>query len=781
MLLLVDARQPKQRICDAENTMSQNDDYQQWNIPSVTPELPVEAEPNADSYDSTADLVRRLIRKSREAKNASEPSDEKTKDDPVERVLRQLKGDGQNGELSRPQTRVQPFSAPPGNESSNAESPLAPLPAYPVVQAPPVPAPPISAPSMEFPKPDALVVPPVDWSDAPDATVGVKPRGKERGRVKREEKSRRSILTSTSDREATSASIVALAGSIVPSTPEETPDAFLNSVALNNAVSSVPRLSIRDLSIQTASTVAPNRFLEKLALEAVPEKTSSAEELDFLRDESAFEKAANDAPMWLVSLCVHLTLIILLALLFIKTDFRKAMEIVSEPGFSDKIVLDEVFDPEAALETVETSFDASDVEVQTEVEADVPDVSSFNDDSAETLSVLEASTGLEAASISDVENLVGTINGDALSGRGENKAAMLVAGGGSEGSEKSVALALAWIAEHQRPDGSWSFKMIECPSCGGRCRDSGSTDAPIAATSMALLPFLAAGNTPTQGKYKKVVARGLNYLATHGKDDVNGTSFREGGGGNMYSHGLATITLCETFAMMSPREKSRYRELGYLAQNAVRFIEYAQADDGGWRYSPKQAGDTSVAGWQLMGLKSAQMGGLDARDDVFRNARDFLRLVSIEDETRYLYRAGETESPATDSIGLLCRLYLDWGIEDERLIRGVKRLSDEIGPKLNVPYYTYYATQLMYNVGGDVWARWNARVRDNIIAQQRMEGHERGSWYPDNPGGHCASGGRLYVTSLNCMVLEVYYRHMPLYQKLERNANFPIELPAKQE
>ena len=123
---------------------------------------------------------------------------------------------------------------------------------------------------------------------------------------------------------------------------------------------------------------------------------------------------------------------------------------------------------------------------------------------------------------------------------------------------------------------------------------------------------------------------------------------------------------------------------------------------------------------------------------------------------------------------------MDWGIEDDRIIKGSKALFDS-GPKLNTPYYTYYAMQLMYNVGGEQWTKWNARVRDDLIKTQCQDGHERGSWYPDSPGGHCASGGRLYVTSLNCMCLEVYYRHMPLYQKINRDDNFLIELPAKKQ
>ena len=118
------------------------------------------------------------------------------------------------------------------------------------------------------------------------------------------------------------------------------------------------------------------------------------------------------------------------------------------------------------------------------------------------LSVTETEIGLEAP-LEEVDNLLGSLIEDDLSGRGDNKAAALATGGGSEGSEKSVALALAWLAEHQLPNGSWCFDLRYCPTCGGACGNSGSYNSNVAATAMGLLPFLAAGHTPTQGKYNE--------------------------------------------------------------------------------------------------------------------------------------------------------------------------------------------------------------------------------------------------------------------------------------
>ena len=528
------------------------------------------------------------------------------------------------------------------------------------------------------------------------------------------------------------------------------------------------------------SQSTPDAFLELLEKRnpRTPEATSAAQEVALLRDQTALERAANDAPMWLVSLFLHVVLIIILAFLVVNVEMKDLFQIVSEPGFSDEVVLDDVFDPDAAFETVEdANFETTDMpEVESDVVADVPDVSSFTEETAAPLTLTETALALDSAPVGEVENLLGSLNGDDLSGRGENKAAALATGGGTEGSEKSVALALAWLAEHQLPNGSWSYDLSYCPSCGGKCRNSGTNGSRIAATAMGVLPFLAAGNTPTTGKYKRVVAKGIDYLISQGVSSENGTAFRDGPG-NMYSHGLAAIAICETYAMLTPRERSRYRNLEYVAQEATRFIEYAQAGDGGWRYTPKQAGDTSVSGWQMMALKSAELAGLDVANPTVLGMRSFLRdVVALDGGSRYSYTRGSSESLATDSIGLLCRLYLDWRVDNPDLVRGAKRLAGE-DRSLNNPYYIYYVSQLLHNIGGRVWNDWNREMREKLIKAQRMDGHERGSWFPDNPDGHCRTGGRLYATSLNCMVLEVYYRHMPLYQKMEASEAFPLEGP----
>jgi hypothetical protein len=57
-------------------------------------------------------------------------------------------------------------------------------------------------------------------------------------------------------------------------------------------------------------------------------------------------------------------------------------------------------------------------------------------------------------------------------------------------------------------------------------------------------------------------------------------------------------------------------------------------------------------------------------------------------------------------------------------------------------------------------------MRKLLIETQIKEGCASGSWDPDEPQqdawGH--HGGRIMVTSLSCLTLEIYYRYLPIYK-----------------
>ena len=76
-----------------------------------------------------------------------------------------------------------------------------------------------------------------------------------------------------------------------------------------------------------------------------------------------------------------------------------------------------------------------------------------------------------------------------------SRARLVAIGGGTPASEAAVDKALKWLAEHQNADGSWSYDHRLCPKCKCRCKDPGQQGhAKVAATAMALLPYLGTGD-----------------------------------------------------------------------------------------------------------------------------------------------------------------------------------------------------------------------------------------------------------------------------------------------
>lgn len=339
--------------------------------------------------------------------------------------------------------------------------------------------------------------------------------------------------------------------------------------------------------------------------------------------------------------------------------------------------------------------------------------------------------------------------------------------------------ALNWLARHQASDGSWCFDH-QGGECRGRCGNPGSHRAARnAATGMALLPFLGAGHSPDHGKYKEVVSNGINYLIKHSRTQESLWQPQ----GRMYGQGIATLALCECYGIMSlsPSELNATKKSGvdieqlrYAAEAAIYYIVHAQASGGGWRYMPRQRGDTSVVGWQIMALKSAQDAGLSTYPKTLDGAQRFLDRVQVQVEgdpsygkvgTVYAYTASKNiQTPATTAIGLTCRIYLGTSPHHPGMKIAVARMADR-GPILGNMYYNVYANQVMFQHGGAAWQQWDAMLVNQLGRTQGNDGHEEGSWFFGNVDHGGSAGGRLYATAMSCLCLEETFRHLPIYRQ----------------
>jgi hypothetical protein len=465
------------------------------------------------------------------------------------------------------------------------------------------------------------------------------------------------------------------------------------------------------------------------------------------------------APAWAVSMLVHIIVLLAMALVVnevpkpeaprmitasapeVEENFEEFEEEMPEDPGPEQEITDAVVMPEST--TTET----------------VQVVSSADELDAAPIAVELTDFGSEAVPASDLLSAVGAVGGKAaggLGGRTDTKVRqqLVQSGGGTPQSEAAVEAALKWFIQHQLPDGSWSFDLRNCPSCQGQCKHAdakGAKQYPLAGpTAMAILPFLGRGYTHKDGPYKKQLEFALTALATK---VVNG---KGSAGEGSYVQGLAGICLSEAYAM------TQDKRLAMPAQLAVANVSASQDPaGGGWGYSPKSPGDTSILGWNLMALKSGHMAYLQIDPRSVKGAVAFLNSVQADDGATYGYR-DPGNSPPLNAVGLLCRMYLGWKKDHPALNRGADRLA-KAGPNNNL-YYDYYATQVLHHMEGERWMSWNNRMRDMLVKTQAQDGHEKGSWFDGVEGGHGPEvGGRIYCTSLATMILEVYYRHMPIY------------------
>ena len=402
------------------------------------------------------------------------------------------------------------------------------------------------------------------------------------------------------------------------------------------------------------------------------------------------------------------------------------------------------------------------------------------------------------------------------SARGETARAR----GGSPASEAAIERGLLWLARHQAANGAWSFEHPHCidpfghPSKQCLCRTKGYIEGHTkASTSIALLPFLGAGNTHLDGPYKEVVYRGLEQLKTILDIELkelhpDNPDFVSTFSGDLYGYGITALVMAEAFGMTGDPDLERY--VNALAV----FLARHQHPLGGWRYELGQPGDITVTGWQVVALKSSQLAGAAVHSDIFRQADKFLDSLTPpaplsrrgraqvvankigglnRDPTRYHYLASfansTTREPGecTSAVGLLCRLYTGWNSNDPRLLQGVNQLLQSNTHPALLLYRNFYLAQILLHIDHPAWEQWNRRNRDYLVQMQvtettRMNQRnpafgsppcEIGSWYLTNPNGttknvirdrHLAPAGRLAHTALAILTLEVYYRLLPIYK-----------------
>lgn len=482
----------------------------------------------------------------------------------------------------------------------------------------------------------------------------------------------------------------------------------------------------------------------------VPVDTRSANSVPVVRggekdgeEEETVEVIKKSAPAYLVSGVIHMIVIIVLALWIVM------------PKADDQVTLETHF---AEYEGDKLNDDALDFKVPDPVDTAV--LTPQHLQPVENPFAAPPTMDLFSEQSVASSDIAAPIVGMALSGReAGTKAALLSRYGGDESTEAAVRMALEWLAKQQYPDGSWSLVGPY-----NSYRDGPPPENKESATAMALLAFLGAGHTHKQGMYQETVEKGVKWLLKQQLE--SGRFHTDKHSHHFYTHGQCTIVICELYAM------TKDSWLRVPCEKAIQYIVENQAPQGGWRYHPRdELSDTSVTGWIVMALQSAKFGDLEVPQEVIDKVSGYLDRATVDGGSLYGYLPDSGEAtPSMTAEALLCRQYLGWDRNDPRLLKGVRLLLKDFMPqwgKRDV-YYWYYATQVMHHMEGDEWNQWNNAIKKILVTNQVKSGKERGSWNPEgDEWGPYA--GRLYVTCLSTYMLEVYYRHLPIYASLPKD------------
>ncbi|MHC4916926.1 MAG: prenyltransferase/squalene oxidase repeat-containing protein, partial [Planctomycetota bacterium] len=354
--------------------------------------------------------------------------------------------------------------------------------------------------------------------------------------------------------------------------------------------------------------------------------------------------------------------------------------------------------------------------------------------------------------------------------------------GGSPATESAVEAALRWLKRHQESDGHWDVEKWEGgrPVRGsvlGSSRDKGHD---ISITGLATLAFLGAGYTHKAGKFKDTVRRAVNWLAS--KQLPSGAFGHEGYRGSphnglqIYDHAIGTLALAEAYGM------SRDPVLREPAQKGVDNLLKLQAPYGAWQHGGIKS--ISVTGWVIMALKSAKIAGLKVDSSGFQGAANWIEKCHEKSQPRVIRYSPETRAHfgktyGTTAMGMVCKQFMGTPNSDATLQKNADFILEEV-PRWEAtvtakaspqwPYYWYYGTLAMFQMGGARWQQWNVAMKKTLLPNQRkggpMDGSAQdvdGSW--DCEMGFGLTGGRAYTTAVNALSLEVYYRYLPMYNK----------------
>lgn len=515
---------------------------------------------------------------------------------------------------------------------------------------------------------------------------------------------------------------------------------------------------------------------EHVGNEEVPSEASSHYDMIMAQQSISAKDLREHLTGPVAALLAHL-IVIPMCLTLVIMDTPKEEEAVKVEAFQEEIKAPEP--PPEPPEPPEPSDAApSDVVVdRPDVAAEpVDDVVTENVSLIEAQDIVEMPTAIAIRPNNSAKSLSGLY---AL--RGGGKRGAVGRGGGSGEGQLALARGLQWLAKVQNSDGSWG---------------SGAKGFNPALTGMAVLAFLAHGETPSSARYGETVMKGIQKLVSYANSGAAGVSCDQ----HQYGHAIVTYALAEAAAM------TKIPVVTEAMDKCTTVIVNGINSKGGFHYNYRYNKDNpncdlSYGGWNYQALKAAFAAGstvpklaetldksiLGIKENYSKNGKYFFY------ET---HAKGSKEMAATMTpVGVLCLQLLGDG-KSKEVRDGIDYITkDRNGALMDMSWKTrgartereyawaiyawYYQTQVLFQAGDGKkddpnWRKWRLSFEKALVTEQNTEGYweSPAQKYPGQTNSFRETSDadfasdmnlRVYSTALSSLMLEVYYRFLPSY------------------
>lgn len=309
----------------------------------------------------------------------------------------------------------------------------------------------------------------------------------------------------------------------------------------------------------------------------------------------------------------------------------------------------------------------------------------------------------------------------------------------------AVQKSLDYLASLQKRQGYWEAN-------GGQYR--------VAMTALTGTALLAEGSTATSGKYSKQIRLAVDYLLSMSRP--NGLIGYREDFHYTYGHGFSMLFLSQVYG--EEEDVQRREEIRDVLTRAVRFCADAQTSKGGWGYvSAKEGSDFdegSTCITQVQGLRACRNAGIPVSKEIIDRAKVYIDECTTSDGgVQYSIRGGGARPPITAAA--LAAMFNAGEYDTELTQRMREYCKRTIWPDKPVSannghwhYMHFYFAQVVYRTGGDEWTRYRNELNVKLVKEMQS-----GGGWPD------PQIGTVFVTSVNCIMLQLDKGFLPIYQR----------------